>query len=136
MIDVEFYHCMLGHELQGYHGALQDAEALYAILPFLQDAGKAWGHKHVGESLSFRLHNIVNNARAYASKWEGYSRFPYGKSFPMCKGHKYACTMCTSHTKRNPGRKFFCCNVDFISKNPLVGNQQCNSFIWVDQLNS
>ena len=125
---------MIGHKLEGYHGVLQDAAALFEILPYLGDARTAWGRKHVGESLSLKLHNIVNNARVYSYKREGYARFPYGKSVPVCKGHKYDCTMCTSHTKRNPDRKFFCCNYAFMSKNPLVGNQQCNTFIWVDQI--
>ena len=133
-LHTEFHVCMLGRVLDGYHGALEDAGGLYSTHTCLGPARYEWGRKNLAVSLAFMLHRIYNNARSYAAKREGYSRYPYGKSFPVCKGHNYACTMCTSHSKRNPGRKFFCCNCAFISKNPLVGNQQCNTFFWVDKL--
>ena len=92
-----FHKWYLGEAIQGYHGALADARALYNIYmgqvkdasERYCDATKKQQNKYVAKSLVHKYRDVQNKAVQKANANCGISRIPYGKNCGLCIGHGY-----------------------------------------------
>ena len=87
----------MGFPIEGYHGALADAIALYNIYTgIIKEAcekyemeTKKQNHKYVAKSIWQKYLDIQNKAKEKAKSNGGISRSPYGKDCGRCIGHGY-----------------------------------------------
>ena len=122
----KFHTWLLGRRIEGYHGALQDSQALFDIFcgkvrlasEMYDCATKKEENKHVAKSLALKYKQTQIRARQKAKESHGRSRFPYGKSPGKCIGHGYPCSMAIEKRKQSCyyGKTYECCNWGFKSR--------------------
>ena len=66
----------------------------------------------------------------YAASHFGYSRAPYGRCIPICRGHHYPMVVKQSWSEKNPGRWYAACNSAHDNK-PEGPSRKCSDFRWL-----
>lgn len=133
----KFHIWFLGREIHGYHGALQDAQALYDIyVGKVREASEKYlsptkkqKNKYVAKSLAMKYKAVQLRARTKAKTkgQHGISRKPYGRNPGRCIGHQYPCSLAVEKRKGSCyyGQTYECCNWAFKSHLRKNDNRRC-----------
>ena len=137
-----FHKWLLGREIIGYHGALEDARATFDVLKHKEvrvpceeyfSETKKQLHRYVAKSLAMKYKQIQMRAREKAKEQHGISRHPYGLNPSPCLGHSYPCSIAVEKRKGSfyCGKTYECCNWGFKSRLQHGEDRRCGHKVFL-----
>ena len=135
-----FHKWYLGTPIQGYHGALADVRALYAIyMGDVKEASEKYceptkqQNKYVVKCLIHKYKDVQSKTVQKSNANSGISRMSYGENCGHCIGHDYPVSMIVwkKSNSKHFGKKCEVCNWAFNSRREDGDRRRCGHKVFL-----